>query len=525
MNLATDVQVNASLRPEKPAIVSPAATLTYGELDEWASRIAEVLADQGIVVGDRVGVLLPSTADHVATYLGILKLGAIHVGAHLQLTRPELAYQFGNAGIAALVADASSQGIATDLVDDVDGLDTVLLFGSPSESAGCVDLEAAARSMPGRLRAVDLAAGAAAVIFYTSGTTGVPKGVVHSHAAISVLLDALVRRYSVAVEDTHIIALPLFLLAILIQGPALSIRAGGTLYLLERYEPRTFGRWVTDHRITFSGATIPTMFIDLAELPEAEADSLDISSLRVALCGGSPLPERLRARFEERYGTQIVFGFGGTEGPGGITADPVDGRERRTGSVGVAMDHIDVRIIDEHDLDVPLGEVGEIVTGPRPDGPFAGVYLPMVGYWGMPEATELALRGGYLHWGDLGRFDEDGYLYIVDRLKDMIIRAGMNIYPAELERVILADRRVAGCAVVGIPTDARLGEVPKAFVELVPGSTMAAAEVEALVAEGLARYKHLAAVEFVERLPRNALGKILKRELRSSEHEEEGDGR
>lgn len=516
MNLASDLERSADRVADKPAIVAPSQTLTYGELDRRASRIAEALDELGTVPGDRVAVMLPSTPDHVAAFYGIQKVGALHVGTHLQLTKDEVRHQFVDAGVSTAIVSPPFERVASELAAETPTLRHVIVAGSPSTS-GALSLEELVGGRAGDRRAVDLPPETASMIFYTSGTTGVSKGVVHSHEAISVLLDALTRRYSVTPEDTHIIVLPLFLLAILVQGPGLSVRNGGTLHLLERYEPAVFGRIVTEHAVTFSGATIPTMFIDLANLPDEEAEGIDLSSLRVALCGGSPMPERLRNQFEERYGMRIVFGFGGTEGPGGVTADPVHG-ERRAGSVGIPMDHIHLRVVDEHDRDVPVGEVGEIATGPQPSGPFAGVYRPMKEYWGMPEATRTALRGGYLHWGDLGRVDDDGYVYIVDRLKDMIIRAGMNIYPAELEKVILTDERVAACAVIGVPAEEdRLGEVPKAFVQPKPDAEITEAEVLELVASNTARYKHLAAVELVDDLPRNALGKILKRELRDRE--------
>lgn len=512
MNLAEDLERSAARYPDKPAVVAPSETLSYRALDERASRIAEALARLGVGAGDRVAVMLPSTPAHVAVFYGIEKLGALHVGTHLQLTPNEVEYQLRNAGAKAIVVAPPFEKLVVDLATSLPSLEHILVSGRAG--SGAQDLDELMTAESGTTRAVELGADASAMIFYTSGTTGVPKGVVHTHEGISVLLDALSRRYSVTPEDSHIIALPLFLLAILVQGPALCVRNGGTLYLLERYDPLTVGRLITEHGITFSGATIPTMFIDLANLPERDAADIDLSSLRVALCGGSPMAERLRNRFEQRYGMRIVFGFGGTEGPGGVTADPVDG-ERRAGSVGIPMDHVHLRVVDEHDEDLPVGDIGEIVTGPRPDGPFAGVYRPMKEYWGMPEATREALRGGYLHWGDLGRLDEDGYVYIVDRLKDMIIRAGMNIYPAELEKLILADERVEACAVVGIPADdERLGEVPKAFVELRAEATATEQEIKDLVARQSAKYKHLHAVEFIDQLPKNALGKILKRELR-----------
>ena len=239
---------------------------------------------------------------------------------------------------------------------------------------------------------------------------------------------------------------------------------------------------------------------------------MDLSSVRVASCGGSPMPPEIRRAFESRYHFRFVHAYGGTEGPAIVSTDPLD-RERRFDAVGLPLEHITVTVEDPAGNELPAGEIGEICTAPRADGPFAGWYEPLRCYWGMPDETAAALRGGRLHWGDLGFLDEDGFIYLVDRKKDMIIRGGMNVYPKELEKLLYADTRIAECAVVGAPHD-RYGEVPWAFVRTAPGAAIAEEQVRALVADHAARFKHLAGVTFVEDFPRNALGKALKRDLR-----------
>lgn len=513
MNLAHDLERGAARTPGKPAIVASRRTLTFAELDNLASKVAEVLAGKGVRRGDRVAVLMPSVPEHVATFYGILKLGAVHVGVNLQLRPPEVVHQLADADVALAVTG----GVGTDLVQAVRGevpkLGEVLTWDEAG--GGASPIAPLLGRQPGLRCATYVGPDDAAVIFYTSGTTGVPKGVVHTHAALSVLLDATQRHHAVTETDTTICLLPLYMLSILLLGPAMAVRLGNTLHLLERYDPLAWARTVTTERVTYALGTIPTLYVDLAALGAEERAGIDLSSLRFATFGGSPMPLELRQRFERDYGFTLSFGFGGTEGPAGVATEPRDRARRAPGSVGFAYDHVDLRVVDHEDRPLPPGEIGEIATGPHRSGPYAGVYRPMKEYWNMPEATGEALRGGYLHWGDLGYLDEDGHLFVVDRKKDMIIRAGMNIYPAQIERVLLADPRVEQAAVLGVPAaDARLGEVPFAFVKLAPGAQARASDVEAVVAENLAPYNRLCGVEFVDELPRNALGKVVKRELR-----------
>jgi len=320
------------------------------------------------------------------------------------------------------------------------------------------------------------------------------------------------RRYAVAEDDVMCSVLPIYLLSILVLGPLLSVHVGATCRLMARYEPLGFARHVKADRTTVVGATIPMMFTDLYHLPAAEAAEVDLSSVRVASCGGSPMPPEIRRAFEARFDFRFVHAYGGTEGPAVVSTDPLDA-ERRFESVGVPLEHIAVTIEDDAGSALAPGEVGEICTSARADGPFAGWYEPLRTYWNLPAETAAALRGGRLHWGDLGYLDEDGFIYLVDRKKDMIIRGGMNVYPKELEKLLYDDPRVAECAVVGAG-HARYGEVPWAFVRVAPGTDLAEEEVRALVAAHAARFKHLEGVTFVDEFPRNALGKILKRELR-----------
>ncbi|MCZ7526633.1 MAG: AMP-binding protein [Acidimicrobiia bacterium] len=499
MSLARRIEEVVARVPDKVALRTEDRELTFAELDELASRAAGGLRALGVGPGDRVAIMAGSHPEFVASVVGTWKLGAIVVAVNAQLGPEEVLYQLRSSGARVVLADPGrSREVIDEVAASAPDLAHVVSIGEPSGEP---------------VRAVDLDPGADATIFYTSGTTGLPKGATHTHRALLVQLDMVREHYRVTEDDVFLSVLPIYLLSILILGPLSSLLAGSTCRLLSKYDPSTFATFVREDRTTMIGASIPMMFSDLLDLPPEEAERVDLSSIRVASCGGSPMPPEIRKAFEERYDFRFIHAYGGTEGPAMVSTDPFD-RPRKFDSVGVPMAHIKVTIVDDQDRDVPVGEIGEICTGPYEEGPYAGLYEPIRCYWGMPEESEEALRGGRLHWGDIGYFDEDGFLYLVDRKKDMIIRGGMNVYPKELEALLYEDDRIAECAVVGA-MHPRYGEIPFAFVRPAPGAELTEDDVKAIVNERTARFKHLEGVRFVEEFPRNALGKILKRELRS----------
>ena len=500
MSLAKMLEETAQRQPDHVALLDEDdRQLTYRELDDLASRLAGGLQEAGVGDGDRVAVMGGSHPEFVATFYAIWKLGAIGVAINAQLSPEEVIYNLENSGATTAVADA---GPLREMIDAVrsraPALQTVLTIG---EHVG------------EPIRAADIDESADATIFYTSGTTGLPKGATHTHRALGVQIDAVAERFAIDDRELFISVLPLYLLSILILGPLLAVRTGSTCRLMRRYDARRFVELVKKDGTTVVGASIPMMFSDLLDLPEDEAANVDLSTIRYAFCGGSPMPPEIRRAFEERYDFRFVHAYGGTEGPAMVSTDPPSA-ERKFDSVGVPLDHIKVTIEDDDGNELPIGELGEICTEPYATGPYTDLYEPMRTYWGMPEETEETLRGGKLHWGDIGRIDEDGYLYIVDRKKDMIIRGGMNVYPKELEKLLYEDERIAECAVVGAPHD-RYGEVPVAFVRPATDARLSEEEIAALVNDRTARFKHLQSVQLVEDFPRNALGKILKRELRA----------
>jgi acyl-CoA synthetase (AMP-forming)/AMP-acid ligase II len=497
-NLAARLQARARELPGKAAFCSPAGVVTFAEFDRLASRVAGGLAELGIRRGDRVALMGGSSVDFLAGVYAGWKLGAVVVAVNAQLGPAEVTQQLVNSGPRVVLVDA---GHCRSVVEQA-----VAGMASPPavHELGAVT--------GGPVTAVALPPETDATIFYTSGTTGVPKGATHTHRALGLQLEQIARHFSITPDDEFISVLPVYLLSILVLGPVLSIHSGTTCRIMPRYDAVTFADHVREDGTTIVGACIPMMFADLLALPEEQRRAVDLSSIRIANCGGSPMPAEIRRAFEERFDFRFLHAYGGTEGPAVVSTDPI-GADRKFDSVGVPMPHIRVVIEAEDGSELPPGEVGEITTSAHAEGPYAHLYEPIRCYWEMPEETAEALRGGRLHWGDLGYLDQDGFLFLVDRKKDMIIRGGMNVYPRELEAVLLSDPRVAFAAVVGAPHP-RYGEVPWAFVQPASGVDLSERDVLELVNGQLATFKHLTGATVVADFPRNALGKILKRELR-----------
>ena len=338
-----------------------------------------------------------------------------------------------------------------------------------------------------------------AVILYTSGTTGTPKGAELTHAGLTSNVEVSRELFSVTSSDVIFGGLPLFHVFGLTCGLNTSIASGATLTLLPRFDPGKALEILERDRVTvFEG--VPTMFGTLLNHPRR--DEFDVSALRVCVSGGAALPVEVLRGFEAAFGCKILEGYGLSETSPVASFNHPD-RERKPGSIGTPIRGVEMKVVDEDGNEVAQGDVGEIVI--RGDN-------VMKGYWRKPEATESAIRGGWFYTGDMARVDEDGYFFIVDRKKDMIIRGGYNVYPREIEKAIYEHPAVLECAVVGVP-HAELGEEVAAAVVLKEGADVDAAGIRAHVKERVAAYKYPRHVWFPDALPKGPTGKILKREI------------
>ncbi|HEU5301497.1 MAG TPA: AMP-binding protein [Acidimicrobiia bacterium] len=489
--------------PAREALVGRHGRFTWAELDAEANRAAHALVALGVAPGDRVAMALPNDVDIVIGFLGCMRLGAVWLGCSLALAPPEKAYLLEDSGAAVVLATPAVAAELRDTTTTASRIVAVDREGDRDEWRARV----AAADATSLGRSVDPHGPAA--IAYTSGTTGRPKGAVHSQH--NLLLPGAVARSRAQYRDGDRVGvvLPLTIVNLIALGPLLAWQVGATCVAIDRVDAPGLAGWIRDEQVT-TISTVPTIMHDLMTHPGVEAT--DLASLRVPGVGGADCPDSFRDLYRRRFGAEVTVGYGLTEAPTAVTMTAPDA-PAVPGSAGRALPHVRIAVLDEAGAEVAPGEVGEICIGPALDGPWAGVYTPMLGYWNRPAETAAALRGGLLHTGDLGLVDEDGEVYVKDRRHDLVIRGGSNVYPAEVERVLHDDATVAACAVVGRPDD-RLGERVVAFVQPADGTKLDIEALRAHCTANLARYKVPEEFHAVDSFERNAMGKIVKGRLR-----------
>ncbi|SEK52179.1 AMP-binding protein [Streptacidiphilus jiangxiensis] len=512
-NAAQPLWDHAASAPNRPALLGTAGQRwDYATLRDHVAAFAARLRAAGIGPGDRVLLVAPSVPEFVAAYHGLLSVGAIAVTANTMATAPELEYIGADAGIGLVIAwhalsagPASGPASAAPAAAAAAAAVGVPFWALRRELGGPAGPDAPGEALPNGPVTVD--ADDTAAILYTSGTTGRPKGAMLTHGNLHACASIFERVHGLGPDDRAGTALPLFHVFGQACLLATTLRVGASLSLLPRFDPREMLDLIRDHRLTTT-AGVPTMWNALLHAA-GDADPADFASLRLASSGGASLPGEVKRAFEKRFGCTILEGYGLTETTGSATVQVTD-RGATVGSVGAALPGCEVAIRALDGGEVPTGGIGEVhVRGP----------VVMKGYWGRPEATAEVLRDGWLATGDLGRLDETGELFIVDRTKDLVIRGGYNVYPREVEEVLYTHPDVVEAAVVGVPDD-HYGEEVAAAIALRPGATPDAAALRAWAKERLSAYKVPHLVAFVDALPKGATGKILKRAIDRSLFEE-----
>jgi acyl-CoA synthetase (AMP-forming)/AMP-acid ligase II len=457
-----------------------AVELTYADVARRVDAVAEQFATLGVGRGDVVAVMLPNRTELLLGLFAAWRLGAAATPVNPVFTANEAGYQ---------IEDSRAALLLTSKADTDYGVPVVLADELNTQPAGT-------------LPAPVLASGDLALLIYTSGSTGRPKGVMLDHANLVAMGSSIASWVKLSRDDNCLLVLPLFHVNAILVSCLAPMLVGAQVTILERFAPESFLAAVARYRATYFSA-VPTIYARLAELP-VEALS-DMSSVRFAVCGAAPISKELLQRSESRFGFPIVEGYGLTEGTCASTVNPIDG-VRKPGTVGVALPGQQVRTMRADGSFAPAGEAGEVVI--------KGANV-MRGYLNRPEATAETVRDGWLHTGDVGVLDEDGYLTLVDRIKDMIIRAGENIYPKEIEAVLGRHDAVLEAAVIGAPHEV-YGEVPVAYVVTYPNASATPEDLLELCRSNLTKIKLPAAIHIVSELPKNAVGKIDKPALRKS---------
>ena len=495
----------ASFQPRKPAIIFEDSVFTYHQLNSQVNRISHLFLERGVQKGDRVAVLLYNSNVYIEIYCALAKIGAVLVPLNFRLSKTELEFILKDSGSETLI-------FGPEFAETVDSIKSTLTVKKANYicykglSDGpvppwAIDCEGAMKGEPDSEPAAETPAEweDPHIIMYTSGTTGVPKGAVLSHRKTFFnVLNADIY-FGLTPEDIFLMTRPLFHSGGLLVGISPMLYKGGTLVFRRRFKPAEVLEAIEKYKV--SVMELPATLLRFI-LEQCDLEKYDLSSVKSWATGGERVPPSLLKEYEKR-GIIISQLFGQTE-TSTVTWVPKRDASRKLGTVGIPVFHAEVKIVDEKGQEVRQGEVGEVVVS----GPTL-----MSGYWGRPEATQETIKNGWLHTGDLARVDEEGFFYIADRKKDVIISGGENIYPAEVEKTFLENPKIADVAVVGIP-DEKWGEVGMAFIVLLEKETMTEAEALTFCGERIAKYKVPKSVRFVKDLPMTAAQKIMRYKLR-----------
>ncbi len=491
------ISVQAGAMPDKVFMYYRDITKTYGEINDLSNRIGNGLLTLGIKKGDRVTVLVPNRPEFVYTWFGLMKIGAVMVPVNVQFKPEEIKYIINNSEANAIITTGTFQETVSKIRTDMSLVKHVIVIDQ-KEQAGIIPFERII-SDNASLPDVDVDEYDYASFIYTSGTTGYPKGVIDTHRNYMANAHQIAEAAEFSEKDRAMLILPLFHCNAQVVTVISPLYAGASFILMEGFSPKDFLPAIDRYKpSTFSG--VPTVYAILNSLPEA--DKYDLSSLRFVICGAAPMPVEVFNTFEKKYKAFILEGYGLSEATCASIINPLKGK-RKIGSIGKPLNGQDARIMDDNNKELPRGQIGEICI--KGD-------VVMTGYYKNPEATASTIKDGWLHTGDLGYSDEEGYFYIIGRKKELIIRGGENIYPKEIEEVLYRHPNVQEAAVVGIP-DPKWGEEVFGFIVLKQGMQATAEGLTSFLKEKVADYKIPRQFIFSESFPKTATGKIQKNKI------------
>ena len=491
-NLATNLKDAARQYPDRLAVRLDDTVISYAELDALTARVAGRLRDRGVEAGDRIAIMLPNVPAFVVLYYGVLRAGATVVPMNPLLKSREVRHHLSDSGAKVVFAWHTAASEAAAGASELDAETVTITADALDEIASWpLDAEFAMREDDDT-----------AVILYTSGTTGTPKGAQLTHANLranaAISASSL---FGVTQDDVIMGCLPLFHAFGQTCALNVAVLAGAGLTLISRFDPvAVLSAIERDGVSVFMG--VPTMYVAMLQAGRGVAET---STLRLCVSGGAALPVEILTGFGDEFGARILEGYGLSETSPVASFNRVD--NAKPGSIGYPIDGVDMRVVDKEGAEVPRGESGEIVIRG---------HNVMRGYWNKPDATAGVFTDGWFHTGDVGRRDEDGFFYVVDRKKDMIIRGGFNVYPREIEEVLYEHPAVLEAAVIGVPHPTH-GEEVAAAVVLKPGTIAGTDELREYVKARVAPYKYPRHVWLLESLPKGPTGKVLKREIRPPE--------
>jgi long-chain acyl-CoA synthetase len=506
VNLSSRLTEIATKQPTKEAYIFQGTSCTYAELNASISKFASGLSQMGVNKGDHVALLLGNSPYFVIGLYGALRAGATVIPINPIYTADEISYILNNGDVKTVIALDLLIPLLEKMEERLPQVEHMIICETPQGKEQGIALPEKMKSFATVIadgtvtyQGPDLADDDTAVILYTSGTTGKPKGAMLTHKNLYSNAQDSANYLKISDDDRVIATLPMFhvfCLTVALNAPLMN---GGTVIIVPKFSPAEIFKVAKEYKATvFAG--VPTMYNFLLQYPEGNPE--DLQTLRLCISGGASMPVALLKNFEKKFKVIISEGYGLSEASPVTCFNPLD-RPRKPGSIGTSIINVENKVVNELGEEVPIGEVGElIVRGPN----------VMKGYYKMPEETAAAIRDGWLYTGDLAKMDEEGYFYIVDRKKDMIIVGGYNVYPREVEEVLYNHPDVVEVAVVGVP-DPNFGEAVKCFV-VSKNASLTEEDLIAYCREHLAKYKVPSSIEFLEELPKNTTGKILRRVLK-----------
>jgi O-succinylbenzoate-CoA ligase len=497
MNIGQFLTKRAYLSPNKLGVVCNEKRVTFRELNNRANRVANAILSMGVQKGERVAVLMMNSVEYFESYYGIAKTGAIMVPLNWRLVGSELEYILKDSGARVLIYGSQFAGVVEEMRPNLE-IDGFIHQGGDTPP-GDIDYQDWLDKSSPEEPVISSEGDDEQFIMYTSGTTGLPKGAVISHRNMFMASANFTYCMDFAFSDIFLLVLPMFHIGAL--APAtMCVHKGATAIVMESFDPEGVFKLMEEERVT-TFLAVPAMLNFMLQVPDR--DKYDFSSLNYVWSGAAPVPESLIREYAG-FGVKIVQLYGLTEAAGSGTSLRPEEALDKIGSCGKPYFHLDIKIVDDEGNELPPGMEGELIIRSE---------SVMKGYWNLPQATEETIKDGWLHTGDIARMDEEGYFYITDRKKDMIISGGENVYPAEIEKVLHSHHKILEAAVIGMPSQ-EWGESPRAIVVPKENESLTEQEVIDFCNGKLARFKMPKAVVFTDTLPRNPTGKILKWKLR-----------
>ncbi|TKJ17805.1 hypothetical protein CEE44_04740 [Candidatus Woesearchaeota archaeon B3_Woes] len=502
-NIGDMIKDHAKKFKDKPYLIycEDNSKISFAEFDEITNKVANTLLDLGLKKGEKVSAILPNSLELLYAMFGAFKIGAVFSPMNINLLAEEYEYLINDSGSKVVFVDSKNLIKIEKIRKNLSSLKEIISIEEKNRTKGIKLFKDEIEKYSSELKSQNITLSSEALIIYSSGTTGKPKGVILTHENLITCSMSVGRFLSLKENTISLDSLPLFFIGGIMPTLFTTTCVGGTVVINKKFSKSLFWKRIEEYKINYT-LLVPTMLSILLNPPE-DISKYNLKSLKYILSSAAPLPVELMKKFEKEFNFNIFEAYGLTEDTAWVTMTPIDLKKRKPGSVGIAMDINEIKIVDDNDKEVPLNSKGEVLA--------KGSQI-MKCYHNKPDLTKETLKNGWLHTGDIGYLDKNNYLYIIDRKKDLIIKGGENISPTEIDAVLYKHPNVVDAATIGIP-DEMYGEEIKAFVVLKKGKKATETELIDFCQKHLAKHKCPKSISFIDKIPKGPSGKLLRREL------------